>query len=70
MTIGIIKWFDRKKGYGFLVTEDGTEAFLHYSNLDMEGYRAVEPGQTVQFEMRESDKGAQAFHVRTIQLPA
>lgn len=69
MTVGIIKWFDRKKGYGFLVTEDGTEAFLHYSNLEIDGYRAVEPGDTVEFELREGTKGPQAFNIKPITLP-
>ena len=63
MCRGKVKWFDKKKGYGFLVIEDGMEIFVHYSGLNMEGFKTLEPGQTVVFGLIETEKGLQAINV-------
>ena len=63
MCRGKVKWFDKKKGYGFLVIEDGMEIFVHYSGLNMEGFKTLKPGQTVVFGLIETEKGLQAINV-------
>ena len=67
---GKVKWFNAKKGYGFLVMEDGTETFdifVHYSGLNMEGFKALKPGETVTFDVIEAEKGRQAVNVTVIE---
>lgn len=60
---GSCLWFNNDMGYGFLVTEDGTNYFVHYSSLNMTGYKKLEPGQKVNFELVETEKGIQASDV-------
>lgn len=65
MAQGTVKWFNAEKGYGFItVDEGGTDVFVHWSAIDMEGYRALDEGQRVQFEIGEGQKGPQAEAVR------
>ena len=65
MAQGTVKWFNAEKGYGFItVDEGGAEVFVHWSAIDMEGYRALDEGQRVQFEIGEGQKGPQAEAVR------
>jgi CspA family cold shock protein len=61
--IGTVKWFDAKKGYGFIANEQGEEVFVHYSSIQGEGYRALEEGQQVEFTVGEGKKGPQAQDV-------
>lgn len=65
MVTGTVKWFDRKKGFGFIQgPEEGKDIFVHYTSIDGEGFRSLKEGQAVDYELVESDKGLQAFHVR------
>lgn len=64
MAEGVVKWFDQKKGYGFIAAKDGGDVFVHYSAIAMEGFRTLEEGQRVVFEVRKSDKGMQASDVK------
>lgn len=57
---GTVKWFSPAKGYGFIGLENGEEVFVHFSAIQMEGYRALKQGQIVEFEIEEGDKGKQA----------
>ena len=63
---GKVKWFNAKKGYGFLITND-TEIFVHYSGLNMEGFKTLKPGQTVSFAVLNTEIGRQAVNVDVIE---
>ena len=63
METGHVKWFDNKKGYGFIENDSGEDIFVHYSNIEAEGYRTLEKGDLVEFEIVEGDKGLQAQNV-------
>jgi len=60
---GTVKWFDKKKGYGFIFIEEGNEVFVHYSSIRGDGYRSLEEGQQVEFSIVQSDRGPQAADV-------
>ncbi|ADL11930.1 cold-shock protein [Acetohalobium arabaticum] len=60
---GTVKWFDTKKGYGFIESEEGEDVFVHYSAIDEDGFKTLEDGQEVEFEIVEGDKGPQAENV-------
>ena len=63
MQKGKVKWFNAEKGYGFIESEDGTDVFVHFSAITMEGYKALEEGADVEFEVIEGAKGPQAANV-------
>jgi CspA family cold shock protein len=63
MPTGTVKWFSPKKGYGFITMEDGQEVFVHYSAIDGSGFRSLEQGEKVQFEVNQGPKGLQASAV-------
>jgi len=63
---GIVKWFNADKGYGFIQRESGGDVFVHQSAILTEGYRALEQGQTVEFEVVKGEKGLQAANVRLL----
>ena len=63
---GTVKWFNNQKGYGFISDENGKDVFVHYSGLEMEGYKTVEEGQAVEFEVVDGAKGPQAIHVKRV----
>jgi CspA family cold shock protein len=63
MAIGTVKWFSPKKGYGFITLNDGQEVFVHYSAIDGNGFRSLEQGEEVQFEVAQGPKGLQASKV-------
>ncbi len=66
MADGIVKWFSDKKGFGFIEQEDGTDIFVHYSSITMDGFKTLAEGQKVAFEVEQGQKGPQAANVEKI----
>lgn len=63
MAKGQVKWFDQKKGYGFITREDGDDIFVHYSAINSQGFKTLNEGDEVEFEVTEGKKGLQATNV-------
>ena len=63
MSKGTVKWFSNSKGYGFISDENGKDVFVHYSGLNMEGFKSLEEGQAVEYEVVNGEKGPQAVNV-------
>ena len=63
---GTVKWFSNEKGYGFIEREDGDDLFVHFSEINIDGYRTLAQGQTVEFEVTQGDKGLQASRVTPV----
>jgi CspA family cold shock protein len=63
---GIVKWFNAAKGYGFIQRSSGEDVFVHHSAIVMEGYRTLENGAEVEFEVRQGPKGLQAENVQKV----
>jgi CspA family cold shock protein len=61
---GTVKWFNSEKGYGFIAVDGGEDVFVHFSAIEMDGYKSLEDGQRVEFEVAQGQKGPQAEHVR------
>lgn len=61
--VGTVKWFNTSKGYGFLAQEGGDDVFVHYSAINIDGYRTLDEGQKVEFSVEEGPKGLQAVNV-------
>ena len=66
MPQGSVKWFNSEKGYGFIQVDDGADVFVHYSAIQMDGYRSLEEGQRVEFDITQGQKGPQADSVRPV----
>jgi CspA family cold shock protein len=64
MLKGKVKWFDAKKGFGFITTQDGNDVFVHYSSIQATGFKALKEAQPVIFEITEGKKGPQAVNVQ------
>lgn len=65
MATGVVKWFDNRRGFGFIQGPDGAgDIFVHYTGIEGEGFRSLKDGETVEYELIESDKGPQAHNVR------
>lgn len=65
-TTGKIKWFNNKKGFGFIETGQGPDVFVHYSNIQGEGFKSLNEGQKVTFEIQEGAKGPNAANVQVV----
>ena len=63
MIKGIVKWFNESKGFGFLSQEDGDDVFVHYSSIQSSGFKSLNEGQSVEFEVQDGPKGLQAVNV-------
>ena len=66
MAQGTVKWFNAEKGYGFIAVDGGQDVFVHYSAIVADGYRSLDEGQRVEFEVTQGQKGPQADQVRAI----
>jgi CspA family cold shock protein len=64
MTAGKVKWFDPKKGYGFIIGEEGQDVFVHHTSILGDGFRSLKDGETVGYELVKGEKG---FHARNVQ---
>ena len=67
MNKGTVKWFNNQKGYGFSSDEEGNDVFVHYSGLAMDGFKSLEEGATVEFDVTDGAKGPQAINVTVVQ---
>jgi len=66
MAKGKVKWFSNQKGYGFITPESGNDVFVHFSAIQGDGYKTLEEGQEVEFEIQKDDKGEKAVNVRRV----
>ena len=66
MEKGKVKWFNDKKGFGFIKQEDGSELFVHFSSIEMEGFKTLAEGDRVSFEVEDTDRGPQARNVKKV----
>ncbi|MGH3033638.1 MAG: cold-shock protein [Gaiellaceae bacterium] len=66
MAQGTVKWFSNEKGYGFIEREQGEDVFVHFSAITMEGYKSLQEGQRVEFDVEQGDKGLQAKNVTLV----
>jgi cold shock protein len=67
MTVGTVKWFNADKGFGFIAPESGEDVFVHFSAIQSTGYRSLDEGQTVEFDITKGQKGPQAANVRPLE---
>jgi len=67
MSRGKVKWFDTKKGFGFIQSEEGNDVFVHYTSIQTEGFKNLEQGQEVTFDVTEGKKGPQAANVKLVE---
>ena len=66
MANGIVKWFNEKKGYGFIGQEDGPDVFVHHSGINAEGFKALKEGEQVTFDIEQGEKGPRAVNVTIV----
>ena len=67
MNTGTVKWFDSKKGYGFITGDDGVDVFVHFSVIQSDGFKTLKEGQKVKMEVGEGEKGPQATWVEAVE---
>ena len=66
MQNGTVKWFNAEKGYGFITGQDGTDVFAHFSAIDSDGYKSLEEGQEVSYEVVDGERGKQAANINVL----
>jgi CspA family cold shock protein len=66
MASGTVKWFNAEKGFGFISQAEGADVFVHYKAIEMQGFKSLDAGQEVEFEVQETEKGLQASNVKPI----
>lgn len=66
MSTGKVKWFNAEKGYGFITSDEGKDVFVHYSSIKCDGFKTLEEGQKVTFDVVDSDRGQQASNVTVV----
>lgn len=66
MNKGTVKWFSNQKGYGFISDEEGQDVFVHYTGLNMEGFKTLAEGASVEYDVTQGEKGPQAINVTVI----
>ena len=66
MMVGRVKWFNNDKGYGFIEYKENEDVFVHYSAIELEGYKTLSEGQLVEFKLVETSKGYQALNVKLV----
>lgn len=66
MATGTVKWFDPQKGFGFILSQSGEDVFVHYTNIDGDGFRCLRNGQTVEYQEIQTGKGLQGRQVKLI----
>ncbi len=64
MATGTVKWFNNTKGYGFITADDGTDVFVHHGDIQGEGFKSLDEGQAVEFDVTQGEKGPKAANVR------
>jgi len=67
MTKGTVKWFNNQKGYGFIEYNEEDDVFVHFTGINMEGYKALNEGQTVEFDIVDGSRGPQATNVSVVE---
>ncbi len=70
MMVGRVKWFNNDKGYGFIEYKENEDVFVHYSAIELEGYKTLSEGQLVEFKLVETSKGYQALNVKLVKETA
>lgn len=70
MATGTVKWFDAKKGFGFILNAEGNDVFVHFSSIEGDGFRALKDGESVEYQSVQGDKGLSALNVRRLGKPA
>jgi CspA family cold shock protein len=70
MPTGTVKWFDSKKGFGFLLNAEGKDVFVHFSTIEGDGFRSLKDGETVEYEQEQGPKGLLAKNVRRVAAAA
>jgi CspA family cold shock protein len=64
MPNGVVKWFNEKKGFGFITSDEGNDVFVHFSAIESDGFKTLKEGQRVSFEVKQGQKGAAADNVK------
>ncbi len=68
MAQGTVKWFDPRKGFGFVVNDKGQDVFIHYTSIDSDGFRCLRNGQTIDYDQFETGKGLQGKNVQIVEI--